>query len=58
MASILVGRLQLASGVFICYLAVKYVTLNVYNIFKKYSKVKFFSLDIKCNMLFGVQESD
>jgi len=56
MASILVGRLQLASGVFICYLAVKYV----YNIFKKYSKVKKFSLDIKCNMLFGVteQESD
>jgi len=29
LASILVGWLQLASGAFVCYLAVKYVTLKI-----------------------------
>ena len=60
MASILVGWLQLATGAFVCYLAVKYVTLKIKNIFFKSLKVKVLSLDIKYMMFFGVtvQEID
>ena len=59
LASILVGWLQLASGAFVCYLAVKYVTFKIKNKFKKI-KVKMLSLDIKYMMFFGVtvQEND
>jgi len=51
---------QLASGAFVCYLAVKYVTLKI-KIFKnKYLKVEILSLDINYMMFFGVtvQEAD
>jgi len=56
----LVGWLQLASGAFVCYLAVKYVTLKIKNIFEKSSKVKILFLDIKYMMFFycTVQEID
>jgi len=49
---------QLASGAFVCYLAVKYVTLKI-KIFK-YLKVEILSLDINYMMFFGVtvQEAD
>jgi len=49
LASILVGWLQVASVVCVCYLAVKYVTIK-----RKSSKVKILSLDINDMMFFGV----
>jgi len=48
--------LQLASGAFVCYLAVKYVQNK--NIFKESLKVKFLSLDIKYMMFCGVTVQD
>ena len=60
LASILVGWLQLASGVVVCYLAVKYVTIKIKIFWKKSLKVKILSLDITYVMFFGVsvQEID
>ena len=52
--SILVGWLQLASGAFVCYLAVKYFNLKIMFSVTKYLKVKMLSLDIKYMTFFGV----
>ena len=59
MASILVGWLQLATGAFVCYLAVKYVTLKIKNKNKSLT-VNILFLDIKNMTFFGVtvQEID
>ena len=59
MASILVGWLQLATGAFVCYLAVKYVTLKIKNKNKSLT-VNILFLDIKYMTFFGVtvQEID
>ena len=53
MASILVGWLQLATGAFVCYLAVKYVTLKIKNKNKSLT-VNILFLDIKYKMFIGV----
>ena len=54
LASILVGWLQLASEAFVCYLAVKYVTIQINIYFLNSLKIKILSLDIKYMMFFGV----
>ena len=53
LASILTGWLQLASGAFVCYLAI-YVTLKI----KISICFKLLSLGIKYMMFFGVQDID
>ena len=53
LGSILVGGLQLASGAFVCYLAVKRVTFKIKNKFF-ILKVKLLSSDITYMVFFGV----
>jgi len=53
LASILVGWLQLASGAFVCYLAVKYVTLKIKIYLKKFQRFNFYLLilNILCSLV-------